>query len=273
MRLSRTFSRRLGVLGVAGATALIASCDTSLSFSPNELLWGFVTVGAQKNAAGDLRTAPTAVFFRGEVSSLPSAAVRPDSCYPAMTYVPPSDNFSGVRYLDAGESLTLSLGSTNNTLPRVSGSGVTTYQLAAGSTFAYRPGDSIVVQVPGANGGYPALELRAKTAEAFTLQPLTPPATGYMQVRWNAATDTNSALIVQLLYAPAGGNGQISREIRCAFRDDGVDSIPLAKFAEWSDAANLKREVVASRLRTLARNINNGAMVFISTYQVPTPGQ
>jgi hypothetical protein len=273
MQLPRQLSRRLGVVGMAVLTAVIASCDTSLSFRPNELVWGFVTVAAQRTTAGETRTSPTGVFFRGEVSSVPNAAVRPDSCFPSQTYIPPTNSFSGVTYLDAGASLSVSLGSRTDEIPRVSASGVTNYNLATGTTLPYRPGDSIVVRIPGATGGYPNVELRAKTAEAFVLQPLVPPASGYLQLRWTAATDTNSALILQLLYAPAGGSGAISREIRCAFRDDGIDSIPLLQYQDWAASGNLKREVVANRLRTLLRNVSGGAIQFISTYQVPTPTQ
>ena len=273
MQLPRPLTRRIGLFTLAATTSLVVSCDTSLSFRPNELLWGFVTVSAQQNEAGEARTAPTGVFFRGEVSSLPNASVRPDSCFPTQTYVPPANSFAGVTYLDAGASISMSIGSRTDEIPRVSASGVTNYNLAAGTTLPYRPGDSIVVRIPGANGGYPNVELRARTAETLNLQPLVPPTTGYMQLRWNAATDTNSSLVLQLLFAPAGGSGAISREIRCAFRDDGVDSISLAQYQEWSASANLKREVVANRLRTVLRNVNGGAIQFISTYQVPTPRQ
>ncbi|MGQ0648718.1 MAG: hypothetical protein ACT4P7_14250 [Gemmatimonadaceae bacterium] len=271
MTLSRQTPRPLGVLGVAAMTVLVASCDTTVSFRPNELLWGFVTVSAQQNASGEVRTAPTGVFFRGEVSSLPSASIKPDSCFPEAAYVPPVNSFAGVTYLDAGANLSLSIGSRTDDIPRVSASGVTNYNLASGTTLPYRPGDSVVVRIPGANGGYPNVELRAKSAEVLTLQPVTPPASGYMQLRWNPATDDNSAIVLQLLFAPAGGSGAITREIRCAFRDDGVDSISVAQYQSWANPGNAKREVVANRLRTVLRNINGGAIQFISTYQVPTP--
>ena len=78
-------------------------------------------------------------------------------------------------------------------------------------------------------------------------------------------------MVVQLLSAPAGGSGNISREIRCAFRDDGVDSIAPVQYQEWGAATNLKREVVANRLRTLLRNVNGGAIQLTSTYQLPIP--
>ncbi|MCC6317718.1 MAG: hypothetical protein IT361_08510 [Gemmatimonadaceae bacterium] len=271
MPLLRHSPRRLGLLGLCAATAFVASCDTTVGFRPNELLWGFVSLSAVKNPAGETRTAPTGTFFRGEVSSLPSAAVRPDTCFPSRTYVPPTNSFAGVAFLDAGASISLNIGGTTTEVPRISGGGITKYNLAAGTTVAYRPGDSIVVRVPGANGGYPTTEVRGKTAEAFTMQPVTPPASGYMQLRWTAASDNNSALVLSLQYAPAGGGSTVSREILCAFADDGVDSIPVAKYQEWSAASNVTRQVVANRLRTVLQNVNGGAIQFISTYQLPTP--
>ncbi|MBC7894828.1 MAG: hypothetical protein H7066_05415 [Cytophagaceae bacterium] len=271
MPLSRLSSRRLGLVGLVAATGFVASCDTTVGFSPNELLWGFVTVAAQKNGVGATRTSPTAVFFRGEVSSLPSATVKPDSCFPAQNYVPPTNTFTGVTYLDAGTNVSLTLGGVANDLPRVSASGVTTYKLATGTTLPYQPGDSIVVRVPGANGGYPTTEVRAKTAEAFTLQPVTPPTSGFMHLRWTPATDGNSAILFSLQYAPAGGTGAISREITCAFVDDGADSISATEYEAWAASTNLKREVVANRLRTVLQNISGGGFQFISTYTVPTP--
>jgi hypothetical protein len=271
MRLSRPRARWSRLLGVAGATALVLSCDTTVGFQPNELLWGFVNISAQQTLGGELRTAPSGVFFRGAVSTIPDAGLKPDSCFPSQTFNPPGNQFSGVTYLDAGPTISLSLGTRTDELPRNSAGGITTYNLATGSTLPYRPGDSAVVKVAGVNGGFPAIELRAKTSEAFTFQTPTPVATGYMQLRWTPATDGQSAMILQLTYAPAGGSGNISREIRCAFRDDGIDSIPRAAFAQWADTTNLKREFVATRLRTVLQNISGGGVQFTSLYQIPTP--
>jgi hypothetical protein len=271
MQLSGQRMRRYGALGVVGATALVAACDTTLSFRPNELLWGFVSINAVQNSSNQIRTAPTAVFFRGEVSAVPSASLRPDSCFPSQAFTPSTNSFTGVTYLDAGANVSLSLGGQLNALPRVSNGGITSYNLAAGSALAYTPGDSTIIAIPGANGGYPQVELRARTAEAFTLQPLVPPRTGYMPLRWTRGLDTNSAIIIQLTFAPAGGSGNISREYRCAFRDDGIDSIPVTAIPLWTDSTNLKREFIATRLRTILRDINGGAIQFISTYQIPTP--
>jgi len=265
--------RSLALSAFAAATLAAVSCDTSLSFRPNELLWGFVTVSALDDGSGVLRTSPTAVFFRGEVTSIPNSALRPDSCFPANNYVPPVNNFGGVLYLDAGPSVSMKIGTETNEIPRVSGGGTTTYKLGPGGTVAYGSGDSILVQVPGATGGYPTATVRGKAAEAFTLQPLTPSSSAPIQLRWDAPSDTGSSLVVSLQYAPAGGNGQITREIRCAFRDDGVDSIVVAQHRPWSDSTNLLRQVVATRLRTVLVNVGDGGLQLISTFQQPTPQQ
>jgi hypothetical protein len=261
----------LSTFGAATLTAV--SCDTSLSFRPNELLWGFVTVSALQDGTGALRTAPTGVFFRGEVTSIPNSGLRPDSCFPPNTYVPPVNNFGGVLYLDAGPSVSMKIGAQTNEIPRVSGSGITTYQLGTGTTVAYGSGDSIIVQVPGATGGYPPATIRGKAAEALTLQPVTPSTSAPIQLRWNTPSDTGSSLVVSLQYAPAGGSGQITREIRCAFKDDGVDSIVVAQHRFWSDTTNVLRQVVATRLRTRLVNVGDGGLQLISTFQYPTPQQ
>lgn len=271
MLLSRLSTRQLRLAGVLAATGLVVSCDTTAGFRPNEILWGFVTISAKKDGAGATRTSPDAVFFRGEVSTLPSATVKPDSCFPTRAYTPPTNSFTDVTYLDAGANVSLTMGGVANDLPRVSSGGVTTYKLASGASVAYQPGDSVVIRVPGANGGYPTTEVRAKTAEAFTLQPVVAPTSGFMQVRWTPATDGNSAILISLQYAPAGGTGAISQEITCAFVDDGADSISVAEYTPWAATTNLQRTVVANRLRTVLQNISGGAFQFISTYTVPTP--
>jgi hypothetical protein len=183
--------------------------------------------------------------------------------------VPPVNDFTGVTYLDAGAALAMRIGAVTNDIPRVSGGGTTTYRLDAGTTIPYGSGDSIVVTIPGANGGYPAAEIRGKAAEALTLQPIAPSTAGAIQLRWNAPADTGSALVLSLRFAPTGT--QITREIRCAFRDDGVDSIRLAQHQDWSNAA--VRQVVATRLRTVLRNVGDGGLQLISTYSDPIPQQ
>jgi hypothetical protein len=258
------------VLGaVVTATIGIASCDTTVSVGLNQLSWGFVTLNAVE-VSGEARVAPTAFFFKGEVSTIPNAALKPDSCFPAVRYVPPTNSFQGVTYLDAGASVTARVGQTTHSLQRQSTGGVTTYTLGSGTTIAYGGGDSVIVNIPGATGGYPTQEIRAKTADRFTLQPVNIVNQRPLQLRWTPSTDTNSVMIFNLIYTPPGG---VAQDIRCAYRDDGIDSIPFAAHQLWASDANTRRDLVATRLRTTLRGGGNLALMFISTYGQPLTKQ
>jgi hypothetical protein len=74
---------------------------------------------------------------------------------------------------------------------------------------------------------------------------------------------------MSLQYVPA--NSTTRMEIRCAFVDDGVDSIPARFHDLWSNSNNTSRSVVVSRLRTLIAALGDGAFELISTYTIPTP--
>jgi hypothetical protein len=259
-----------GLLAAAAAVLAVTACDTTSSFSPSQQRWGFVYATALRNTAGEYRMAPNAQFFLGTVTSVPDARLRTDSCFAAGEYVAPgTGGLTGVTYLDAGAAFTATIGGAATSVPRVSTGGQTTYGLATGATIAYRPGDSVIVSVPGAAGGYPASELRGRSAEPFTVDPVTP-ATTTIPLKWSAASDGNSSLIVSLQYLPAGASAR-TQEIRCAFTDDGVDSIPLRQHQAWSASTNVSRSVVFTRLRTAITSVDGGALQLISTFQVPTP--
>lgn len=267
-RKKRLLSRTL--MSLVAGVVVVAACDTTASFSPSQQRWGFVYLAALRSAGGEYRIAPTAYFFRGSVTSVPDARVRTDSCFVAGEYVAPtSGGINGATYLDAGASITATLGSSANVIPRISGSSATTYGLASGVTVAHRPGDSVVVTVPGASGGFPASELRGRSAEPFTIDPILP-STNAIPLRWTAATDNNSALLVSLQYTPSTA-GAKTQEIRCAFTDDGLDSIPARQHLAWSAASNRDRAIVVTRLRTAFVNVEGGVMELISTLQLPTP--
>ena len=265
-----SFFNLRGWVAVAAAVVFVAACDTTASFTPGEQNWGFINVGALSTSSGEYRTAPTAVFFRGAVSSVPNASTRSDSCFLVGEYVPPSNSFTGVTFLDAGTSVSATIGGVLTDLPRASSSAANNYGLATGTTVGYRPGDSVVIKVPGVAGGYPAAEIRGKSAEAFTIQPITPVLNAAIPLRWSKATDASSALIVSLQFLPAGSTSR-TQEIRCSFNDDGVDSIPARQHLLWSADANVSRRVVATRLRTVLLAVDGGAIQLISTFQVPTP--
>lgn len=251
------------------AVALVTACDTTSTFSPSQQRWGFIYLSALKTNAGDNVISPLAQFFRGSVTSVPDARLRTDSCFAVGDYTPPTQGgITGVTYLDAGPSFSIKLGGETTEIPRTT-SGVTSYALPAGSTIPYTPGDSAIITIPGVAGGFPSAVIRSRTSEPFTISAITP-STSAIPLTWTAATDNNSALLVSLQYTPSG-TGARTQEIRCAFTDDGVDSIPLRQHQAWSATSNTNRAVTVTRLRTSIQTIEGGAMEVISTYQVPTP--
>ncbi len=275
MRFSRSISARRAILtSFVASVGFIAACDTTAGFRPDEVFWGFITLRGLE-VSGAQRLEPTALFFRGTVSQLPSSALKPDSCFGTQAFVPPANSFTNVTFLDAGAALSVQLGSQLSQLPRtLDGTGKTVYALPSPGTFAYAPGDSFNVSVPGAPGGFPQAAVRARTAEAFVLDPVTINLAAPLQLRWNAAADTNSAMILSLRWTPAGGGANFTQEIRCAYRDDGRDSIKVAQFSAWADTTNIRRTIAATRLRTSAVPMaQGGALQVISTFEYPRPIQ
>lgn len=252
------------------AVAFVVACEDSLSVNTQDDTWGFINIAARKTAGGVHYTRPDAFFFKARLAGVPNASFAVDSCND-VAYTPEND-LSGVTYLDAGEGLPFRLAGREDTLRRILTAASTTYELGGGSApFNYTPGDSVVVKVPGSIGGFPAAEIRAKTAEAFTMDPVAAPGgSAAIQLRWTAAHNLESAMVLSLRYASSTSGGQFNRQVLCTYQDDGIDSIPFRQYQTWSSASGTK-EVVATRLRTTFLAAGDAVLEVISTYQVPTP--
>ena len=180
------------------------------------------------------------------------------------------NNLVGVTYLDAGTTVEATLGGIPRTLARTTTAQGLVYHPE--SPLPYTPGDSIVVSVAGVPGGFPAGEIRAKTAEAFTFPtdiPI-PPGSEAIQLTWTPPQDTRSAMVVSLRYATNANPAVLSRHVLCTFADDGVDSIPFRWHNTWSTSSGA-RAVVATRLRTTYVGSGDANLGVVSTYQFPTP--
>ena len=266
MRQFRSPSRWTWVLS-ALSTAIVVACDTSLEGINTQGTWGFVTVNAQRTTAGAVVAGTEGLFFKGTLSAVPNAEFVRDTCADAP--FSEGNNLVGVTYLDAGPTVTATLGGIPHTLDRTTTSEGLAYRPTAALT--YTPGDSIVVDVTGASGGFPAGTVRAKTAEAFTFPTLidVPAGTEAIQLAWTPAQDVNSAMVVSLRYSTTQNPGILTRNVLCTFVDDGVDSIPFRWHENWSEAS--ERTVVATRLRTSYVGTGDANLGVISTYQVPLP--
>ncbi|MGQ0643589.1 MAG: hypothetical protein ACT4P6_22815 [Gemmatimonadaceae bacterium] len=248
------------------SVVIVASCESTLSVQGNDLTWGFLQTGALAATGTGYVTAPTGQFFVGNLGSIPDARVKPDTCLElVITNASPLQ----VTFLDAGSLITTQFGTKVDTLPRVSSSTRTTYERS--TPISFRPGDSLVVRIPGANGGFPAAEIRAKTAEAFTFDSLIiRPSPAAVQLRWTPSTDVNSAFIAEFRYSSTGGT-TFNQLIRCTFVDDGVDSVAFRVLQPWVGQGTSSRNATYTRLRTNIVSIVDGFLEVISTFAVPTP--
>lgn len=256
------------VVAFALSAITLAACDGTLSVNQNSLTWGFIQTGAIAATGSGYVTAPEGQFFVGALGSIPDARVRPDSCIELPIV---AQNPLQVTFLDAGSAITAQYGTRVDTLPRVSAASRTTYSRS--TPIAFTPGDSLIIRIPGASGGFPTAEIRAKTSEAFTFDSLIiRPSPAAVQLRWTPASDGNSAFLAEFRYSSTGGT-TFNQLIRCAFNDDGADSIAFRVMQPWVGQAATSRNAVYTRLRTSIVQIVGGFLEVISTFTVPTPRQ
>lgn len=251
------------------AAALIAvACDNSLEGIGFQRTWGFVTMSATKNAGGVHFTNPEGLFFLGNLAAVPVADVVQDTCADGG-FTGDDNNLSGVTYLDAGPSITATIGGVTNVLERVSTTEGLAYQSALGA-FQFNPGDTVEVTIPGTAQGFPGATIRAKTAEPFTFPSVDiPTGTESIQLTWTTPQAPGSSIVVSLRYV-SGSASEFNRQVLCTFIDDGVDSIPFRWHQNWSSSTG-NTAVVATRLRTNYVGIGDANLGVVSTYQVPTP--
>lgn len=257
---------RLRVAAFLVVAPALAACESTLSVQRDNQTWGFFQQSALEITSGVHATLPTGQFFRGTLLTIPDARVKPDSCIEAQLT---TQNPLQVTFLDAGNAITAQFGTRVDTLPRVTSVSRTTYEVS--TPRPYRPGDSVIVRVPGVAGGFPASEIRAKTAEAFTFDTLgIRPSPAAVQLRWTPSTDPNSAMLAEFRYSSTGSTTP-NLVIRCAFVDDGADSVAFRVLQPWLGQNANARSAIYTRLRTNIIPVIDGFFEVISTFAVPTP--
>lgn len=267
MRQFRSPSRWTWVVAVLIAVS-IAACDTSLEGINQQQTWGLIDVAATRDASSSHFADVEGLFFHGNVGAVPNADFQVDTCTDVAFFT--GSGTSGLTHLDAGAVVSATIGGVEHVMERTTTSSGLAYQPT--SLVPYTPGDSIFVDIPGAQGGYPAGSIRAKTAEAFTFPTnIDPPAgTDSIPLTWSLPDEPlSSIMVLSLRYAPESDPSTLSRQVLCNFVDDGDASVPFRWHQNWSNAS--ERAVVVTRLRTHYVAIGGANLGVISTYQVPTP--
>ena len=223
--------------------------------------FGFVLLETAHTSAG-YQTEATGVFYRADTRvRLPSTVQERDTCVRRPGF-PSSPAGVLPATISAGTPLELTL--SGNEIELVMN--VTEFSIAYApviETFESVPGDVATLSVPGDVDGFPAFDLSAKTAEAFTAGPVpTYPSPTPITFTWTAAEEAGSRMSVTLQYFL----NQQAEHVYCELVDDGSHTLP----ADWVDgyrAAGFKTAVFRRDRITMATE-GGATLLFSSTFTV-----
>jgi hypothetical protein len=266
--MSRT--RPLTALVLAAAVS-VAACDSITSGSSGNPI-GVGGITARTKGSG-FTTDPQIGFYRVSSASFMTTSGVPDTCFiAAYSTSTSSGGTTSATALSAGPSLVFQVGSRTDTLKQAGPSLDPVYKSVLASGIPYTPGDSFVVTVPGSTGGFPPGTFRGRTAEAFTVAPVTLPATGTpMTVNWTPAGDGTSAMYMTFRYYGTATSTDYDRQVACSFADDGSGTIPATMAGLW--VGSTKRDLLAQRMRAMLSQVDVPRAYFnlVSTFDWPTP--
>ncbi len=253
---------RLRVLALVLLVPLAAACLDPIE-APNGR-FGSVTLNTYDGGPGVYVMRPEAGFY-GQ-TDLRYDAYEGDTCLLASY----SDSILGVlpRTLDAGEFLVSSIGGRTDTMTYVpTASNFTLYRSTATGGFAFTPGDTFSIVIPGTPSGFPASAGRVRTAEPFTHSAIGVPVDNDpIQVTWTPAPAPGSYMTFSLRYANSFSTGNLNEQVYCSFVDDGAGTIPANRLAGWVNSINNARSVQARRIRATILQVDGRTQLGIISY-------
>lgn len=215
----------------------------------------------------DTLLSPEALFYRSSQLVLPSSRLTNDGC--AIASYPPQGGEGRLpRFLDAGANVTVSTESVTRLLIPTFEGNLELYALPPGQTMPFRPGEEVTITVPGAPGGFANGTISVFTAHAFTLDTVAsqPPQDSTLKLRWTPAGDDSTKMLVQLRYGV--NEPEPDQQIFCELIDDGEHDVPVILLTQWRNAQSGSREIDAARWRVGARQVNDGVLVVVSSFEV-----
>lgn len=145
------------------------------------------------------------------------------------------------------------------------------YRFPAGTYLDFTAGDSILVSVPGADGGFDPMAVKLRLAEPFTADPVPEfEANQPLELTWEPATTPGSVMVVSLRYNSTEGETLPDLEVACAFADNGSGTVPLTFANGWGTSVPETRQAVFMRVRERIITLNDGARARArSMYEYP----
>ena len=249
---------------VAGVLLPVSvACHDDLGpFIPRD--WGLITIEHQTVDGGDY-TRPQALFYSSLSSPTLSGRGAADACGRFQYPSPPSGE--SIDEMPAGESVTLTMRGAEYPLVPTSIGSRRPYSMPEPGV-SYQPGDSVVVNIPGAPDGFPAMTIRGRTAEVFVLGPIDTTAAASDEVTWTPAGDDSSRMVLSMQYHDELRPGEgVNAQIFCTFHDDGAGTISEVLLRGWTTSTGARR-VQAVRWRSAVETEGDAILYLVSTYTV-----
>lgn len=257
---------RTRLIALVAAPLLLSSCLDSTEPQLQKL--GLINTRSLRDGSVE-KLRVDAVFY--EAFNLQVSIGTTETC--RVLPFSPEGSAGSARTIDAGAFIEGSVSGSSLPINRVLAGANYSYQLPQGSAFDYTPGDTLLVTGAGQDGGFPAFEIRVRTAEPFVLNPVgTSEPAQPLPISWSPAPTFGSRMTLSLRYASSVDSPTANAQIYCVFNDDGSASVNGSLAELWSSSPEPTRSVQAQRVRetleVLGQNVR--AQVF-SFYTVPTP--
>lgn len=207
---------------------------------------GLVAVRAFENSGTPVVRA-SAVFYR--LQGLQISPAQTQDCA-LFSFNPAGPGNNAGATITAGASVSFTVGAFSEVASPAENAVFPVYNFAVGSYLDFVSGDSVLVSVPGADGGFDAVSVKARLAEPFTADPLPPVVENMpLNLSWQAASTPGSIMVVSLRYNAAMDATLPNVEIVCAFDDDGSAQIPTGFADAYRNSSAASRQHVFIRVR------------------------
>jgi hypothetical protein len=255
--------RYFRLIAVVAPIVLVACLEPDPVPETNYGIIGLTTVPS----TSDTILAPEAIFYRTGPLGLPTSRVSSDQCQLAP-YPTPSGETGQPRFLDAGDSVAVSTGtSTKYLFPIITVDGES-YVLKSSDRFPFHPGEQVTITVPGVPGGFSNGTISVLTARGFTMGPInpSPPVDEGLDLTWSPAGDDSTKILISLQY----GVGQVepNEQIFCSLVDDGSAKVPAGFTSRWRGATTGSRRFEAARWRVAAKEVSGGILLVVSAFEI-----
>jgi hypothetical protein len=243
-----SLTRASCVSGIGGALMLAQACSNPTTENRTLYRFGAVTVHATSGPGATALASTSAIFFEAYSAITPDSRTPQNYCQYSLVDTTTS---TAAGTFSAGSPLSLLFGAGTATRSQTLSYDNIARRYLSPAPVSYVAGDSLRVAVPGDAAGYPAAGITVRLAEPLRPEVVTLPAKdSALTIRWNASTDTTSAIIIALKYANPATSAYANEQILCVLKDDGGEDIPYSALGPVLASPASMRSLLLTRWRT-----------------------